>query len=887
VGAAVQTADTARIRELLADATKQERAALFKVMEPLLQQQVPRSERIRWGTVGDNPGFVAVMAGCADGSRAVLRALEGGPYRLHWCLTPGDYDAFAGILADRKPSWLPALVSQMLDRRHDGGVKAWPLARRLVRIGAIDRPDLDAYAVKMVRELAHESTPASAAYMRTEEESRRLGADAEQLTALVLDDPDLLNDEIWRLFTVPGVGSQMKHRVYGDFLLPGTQWAETLIRLVALGKLDRGRLLDACLDAFLRDFPPNHVTWYAMVHDQLAPTVEEKAKRSERYLALLAALGAPGLTVGQRGCSELLDAGLLDPIAFLAASSAPLARPQKSAATAQLKLISKITARHKAVRDTALATAALAFGHPREDVQAAALKLIATYGLPADAAARATVIEMAALVSPVVQPDAEALGLKPGQVPALAPDQDVVGDIPLAPLAQRVVPVTDPAELIQLLARLRENASDPVEVERALDGLVRLSVLPLLDRARHAAPLLKDERGTFGIFNGYFASGDMVCLARTWATGEMPEIQGAGYSVVSNHTRHTATPESMLGILSARMWEVCALIADGHGYPLLATPEFADGSISHDELLARLAKWPTKGPRPPRNDTEVAMLRLAPGAETILPDDLLAAYAPAQVPLSVEPGFASQNGGYVAVFGQYTEPDHVLAMERSRCCGHLVTYLRPGSFFSNHARADQGYDRSHAVAAWPLLAPHRPELITAHLLSAMSAGLNPGRDAAATAVRTLSGLGGAFGLIGHVALATGLAGVEADTRIAAADAWGDLARQRRLDPSLAAEAIVLGVDTGVFKLTRVADSLRYAAQDPDMAATVASACVAAAAALLTKPEKPTGLHLLLEIAAQAGAVSEVPLLPDPITDLACGKAKTKLAEAARRLAALA
>jgi hypothetical protein len=50
----------------------------------------------------------------------------------------------------------------------------------------------------------------------------------------------------------------------------------------------------------------------------------------------------------------------------------------------------------------------------------------------------------------------------------------------------------------------------------------------------------------------------------------------------------------MSGILSARGWEACGLIPYGHGFPLLATPEFADGSISHGELLARLAKWPKR-----------------------------------------------------------------------------------------------------------------------------------------------------------------------------------------------------------------------------------------------------------------------------------------------------
>jgi hypothetical protein len=62
--------------------------------------------------------------------------------------------------------------------------------------------------------------------------------------------------------------------------------------------------------------------------------------------------------------------------------------------------------------------------------------------------------------------------------------------------------------------------------------------------------------------------------------------------------------------------------------------------------------------------------------------------------------------------------------------------------------------------------------------------------------------------------------------------------------------------------------------------------VSAAATLLSAPDRPTALHLLLEMAAQAGAVSGVPQLPTPLADLARGKGRTKLAEAARRLAAL-
>lgn len=66
------------------------------------------------------------------------------------------------------------------------------------------------------------------------------------------------------------------------------------------GRLDRDRLLDACLDAFLRDFPPNRVGWYASLHDRMAPTIGETDTRAGKYLALLATNAKHGVSVGQQ-----------------------------------------------------------------------------------------------------------------------------------------------------------------------------------------------------------------------------------------------------------------------------------------------------------------------------------------------------------------------------------------------------------------------------------------------------------------------------------------------------------------------------------------------------------------------------------------------------------
>jgi hypothetical protein len=849
------------------------------------QQEGPPREKDRHIT--SSAAFVAAGLGLA-GSGKAARDISHDVFIHAWRLTDEELDIIAGVLADRRPAWLTDLVT----RNFGSGLLSWQFARRLVRSGAIARPDIPQYTTMMPHAL----------YRRTwglpGEPVRVVRTPLDALRA----DPGLLEEEVWRLFTMPDAAFELAK---GDGL-----WEEALATLAAEGSLDRARLLDACLDAFSRDFAPTRVAWYARMHDRLQPTLDEMTARAGAYLRLLGADSGPGVSVGQQGCAALLAARRLALADLFAASAPALVFPRKNVAVRQLKLIEKAADADPAGLGGALVTAAQAFGHSRLDVQEAALALIAKYGPPEDPDQRTTIAALTAGLDPALQREASALGLvavSPAVSPALFTTVSSAGPAAGSPVApalvdgpaiavSRAAPVEDPAELIELLTRLMEDAADAFAVERAMAGAVRLCALPAAERRRLAAPLLhRAEEWTQADWWGPPGTNLRACMAEltlSWATGWRPDP-----------AQWQDPPVRMSRILTARLREATALVGNGRAVELLASPDGNDGTVDPDRLLDRMVSWSDRPLLP--YDLEIAMLRLSP----LVDDGFWAAWEKAHR-ASLDAARRAHQAGLTPLSltadispppidmpnlnpGQVRDPV-VLAQvatdpaDGSRCWEMLTDmpqalrdYHRLNStLVSSAVPAD--YDA--VVAAWPLLCPWRPELAAAHLLRPLSYCLTAGASrtsAAAVAIRGLLLPGRPFGEIGHLALMTGLAAAEPYVRIAAAEAWATASRAGHLDPSLAAAALAAGVTGGAFKLTRIADALGYATQNANTGPGIARTALAAADTLL--PARPANLHLLLDLAAQISGAMPLPEPPPSIRALASTRSSTRLAIAARRL----
>jgi hypothetical protein len=830
---------------------------------------------------------VAAKAGLADGLRTALAASRGmGSWISPW---EDEFDEIANVYADRRPPWLAELVDQRLQERlvsdpvfvgGHGALEAWFMARRLVRLGAIVRPAIPQYTTQMPVSLYREGWVSAGQASAVWQPNARPGLLHHPLEGL-LADPGLLDHEVWRLFEVPGAARELVR-------CKGT-WEEALATLSERGLLDRGRLLDACLDAFFKDFAPTQVGWYSTFHDRMAPTLDEVAARTGRYLALLGTNSAHSVSLAQRACDRLLAAGRL-PLADLLAASPPLLLfPQKTVAIRQVKLLGK-AAGEPSVRALALATAAGAFGHDRLDVQEAALDLIGKLGVPEGAEA-AVIAGHAAYLNPALTSKAAGLGLlaarrSPAPAPTCIP-------LTLAPPGDTLPPpLEDPAELIQLLTQLMEDAPDPLAVERTLAGAVRLAALPVSDRGRLGSPLAKRaEQLLSGLTRRPHALSEGIArLALAWAGVPCapPDWAPRKAQVVRD-------------IPAARALEAYYAVVDGPaGAELLAEPSAIDGSVRPDALLVRLATW--RGAPLFRHDMEVSLLRL-PAVDASFWEtwDKVHPASAAQARRAYEAGTAELAFGTVVgttTDGLRRSRTRVLARianglpvdtGESRCWQLLIDDLPDPLVDPNFEYRRGGVlsaigPLSPVVASWPLLCPWQPELAAAHLLRPLSACLAPDRGRAGPGAAAVTGLtrsSAPLGPIGHLALLTGLSAMEASVRIAGADVWSQAALADRLDPDLAADALVKGVASEAFKLTRLADGLRHASRQPASAPMIVRTLYASADRLVSA--KSPNLHLLLELTRELGATIALPEPPDSIIALAAGKGSTKLAAAARQL----
>ncbi|MBB2947646.1 hypothetical protein FB565_007417 [Actinoplanes lutulentus] len=433
-------------------------------------------------------------------------------------------------------------------------------------------------------------------------------------TAEVFGSSPYLDVLLPAVFETDGLGGALTGSYWTGSEWTAEPWFPGVVaRLVAEGRLDRARILAATVDRLVRGDRPAWLRPFALLHDALAPTVDELAPAALDYARLLTEAPSAIAGLGQRALRVVDDAGLLDVETVLETSGAVLLRTEKVLVKAQLSWLERVARREPDRVGEVVEAVAVAFGHPTFDVQERALTLIGRHIARVDAETVTRLVDAAA-----------GLG---GDLPARAhemfgvvlPPSEVAGMPPVlvtpAPVASMPPPISDASELAAEIAALLHDET-AVVWERVLAALVALPAagVPLDGVLR---PVL--ERYSFELTDpGWHGQllrtarlGDaMRAIVNPATSNDVPApgaLREAWLIGAGEQKSLRGGPGSVLGL---RIREVADRFAAQPVAELMATPTAVNGSLDAAVLLERLLRAEAAGREPWPVDVEQALLRV-------------------------------------------------------------------------------------------------------------------------------------------------------------------------------------------------------------------------------------------------------------------------------------
>lgn len=631
VEAAIDAGDVDGCVALFADATEAQRAAVAKRAAARLRALTARPprrlppelegaslEKVLHRFAPPDPELVsaAQVAVLASASFRMLKRF--GAQAL-----PDPEPAYA-VLAARRPPWIREWAGLALDQQDRRiGRRLWTAVRRLVREGLCARPTGVGYVQAMIAALPMQVHHAQ-----------------HTLREVLLDDPGLLEDEVWSLFQVEPTKGALTVLSDTECGNPAFCWKSALIALAQEGKLARRRLLDGSLDVLERDDPEAWSRWFVHLHEALEPSPEERAESAQRYLGLLGSRNPSTVTFAVRALGAWGAASALDPARVLERLASALQARAKGTVKAALALLDQTARRAPALGRRAALLAAEALVHESPDVQSRALDLLEQRGDRTDGELTALLWERSEAVAPSQRARLDAWFARnrpgTGQAHAEAADDldalqarvaaldhrlsECAGvfcaleiarqgggpipaavrgalDVPRLDPARRIEPVNDLDTLLDLFSAMLESPNSPDDVERLLDGVSRLCDQRPDDFEARTASLRARAESPRPVI-GWLLASTLQGLALSWVTGVACAIE---------HADHYG---NLLGLLARRVRAIACRAARRAPQALLSAPTHADGWIDPRELAARRRRAPRASYD--LADETLALLRLAP-----------------------------------------------------------------------------------------------------------------------------------------------------------------------------------------------------------------------------------------------------------------------------------
>ncbi len=544
------------------------------------------------------------------------------------------------ILSDRRPDWIDEWIIERL--KSEWKEIDWLSLRALIKRGICKKPTSDGYI-----ELMASSMPG---YWGEREEDHFI-----PLSAKLLAEPDLLKNEVWRLFEVDTAAfkneSFYKQRASPEY----ETWAMALKRLTNEGHLDRNRLLDSTLSGLSTGLKSNTLAGYAKFHDSLSPTSPEMCARQQTYLDLISSQTPAVVTFALRNLKSIEKEGKLDAPAFVRCIGPVLCGRQKTQPKAALTLLKRIASRHPDLAGDIAMAASEALMHESPEIQEQSLKLLDSLNAGSLTRAKTIIADRLIDVSASCRSLADGLTSKLGidtveqqpsdnveeleqmyadliaRAQAVEPqwrriagidktieavqkgefppplDYDLQA-VPVLTGIEPIVPIETVDELIESVSHAVEEVDSADEIERILDGISRLCNHKPANFERLTAPLTKrirDRRvsqGSRGLIAAWGTPENLLQVLEAWLRNEQTPIQQSKW----------AASTGPRAIWNARLAEIASRVLHQQSIPLLAAPTHMYGWIDPRRFVERVLLLQEANAVIPRIDLIQALLRLAP-----------------------------------------------------------------------------------------------------------------------------------------------------------------------------------------------------------------------------------------------------------------------------------
>ncbi|MFJ8923539.1 DUF6493 family protein [Streptomyces sp. NPDC102415] len=915
-----EAGDVEGVLEELSALTPQERAAQCNTLEE-------RRARIRadWGRCPDEVRDAQLAAELGSRTDTVAAADWMVRGENTWTYSPRNVSWLLDVVNLQPAAWQAELVAQLAERLTPERTFRFDLLEHLVHDTGCPVPTTDGFIASWLewRESSHTPPPLRLrnGVLPGNSFLERLRADAltPKLLPLVLDRPaiplglvSVLHPVIERhglryvlentrlgvfnMLSTEGSGlvdrAALIRRFFADHLAADrVWWPDAAVALTALAltpeehaSVSRERVLlaEPLIESALRDsaFPLAFLRALALTPAENAPWIREHVAKLD--------LSSQVAAYGQEVLTGLDGAGLLDADVLTEICERVLLRPEKKLVRAQLAWLDRVAKRDATRTGRILTDAALTFQHSDVGLQERALNLVARH-LPAvrDMQVLSGLREAAASLNPGLTARAAELLGSPGQDttgPSAGPSDELLPDILPVPEPAPVHPIDTAAEVAPEVAVLLADRENVVAFERALDGLVRHTLLDRSTLSKALEPVMRrkpDLPGSRWSWSPLDAQLDVYDVAaavrgdepRTWhihLRHEDPDLRT--YWAV-----RTIPPSEML---KARLTEAIELVGSGAQPYLLALPTHANGAVDAATLVERIAEFERLGIIPAPIDLAQALLRVTPTDDERVRDaagalrsdagrrlarwlarggaphrDTTPERWPSDNPTGAEPG-------RWAPVDPCIDDDLPLPPVAAALFG-------PSSPFT-----------SWAGAFWLAQLPHHRDEMAARLATTSHQVLTPYSTPNPRLLPRLMEMHGAAGYATHWQIARRL---DEDPKEANAvvDALLVLAAQGQLDAQLFAGQVQALLRRRESTPTRATDVLRAAAETGAWA-TVWSILEAALPALLrNKPVNGAGaiLALAVECAARSGAKGSIP----EVDEVAARKGSSQTMKNARLL----